>query len=171
MLRHACLPLLLVASAALAGGATESLKVDLDDVVERGTVSPVDGISTAGQPDEAAFSVFADSGYVTVIDMRTAREDQGLDAPQVVADLGMEYIAFPIGRGDVNLDRAGEFDALLEQVKGPVLLYCGSANRVGAMLALREFRASGDAEKALQIGKEAGLKSLEGAVREVFETN
>ena len=36
---------------ALAG--VSSLKVDLDQVVEFGTVSPVDGVTSAGQPDEA----------------------------------------------------------------------------------------------------------------------
>jgi hypothetical protein len=59
-------------------GAVSTLKVDLDAVVESGTVKPVDGVTTAGQPDEAAFQVFADNGYVAVIDIRTAGEDRGI---------------------------------------------------------------------------------------------
>ena len=169
MLRVAFLSVLLVACAAFAGGSTDSLKVDLDAVVEQGTVSPVDGITSAGQPDEAAFSVFADSGYVAVIDMRTAGEDRGLDEPQVVEELGMEYVSFPIGRNDLKLEKAGELDELLERFDGPVLLHCGSANRVGALLALREFLESGDAEIAMQLGKEGGLKSLEGEVQEALD--
>ena len=51
-----------------------SLKVDLDQVVELGTVSPVNGVTSAGQPDEAALQVFADVGYVAVIDIRGADE-------------------------------------------------------------------------------------------------
>ena len=171
MLRLVCLTLLLVAMAAFAGGTTDSLKVDLDDVVEQGKVSPVGGMTSSGQPDKAALSVFADSGYVAVIDMRTPGENRGLDEPETVKELGMEYVSFPIGKNDLTLEKAGELDVLLEQFDGPVLLHCGSANRVGAMLALREFRDSGDAEKAMQLGKEGGLKSLEGAVEEVLESN
>ena len=63
----------LAASTACAGDgelAASSLKVDLAAVVESGKVEPVDGLSTAGQPDEAALKVFADNGYAVVIDLR-----------------------------------------------------------------------------------------------------
>ena len=169
MLRQALLTLLLATSIAIAGEVGDSVKVDLEDVVEQGEVSPVGGISSAGQPDEAALSVFADSGYVAVIDMRTAGENRGMDEVAAVERLGMEYVAFPIGTSDITLERAGELDALLEQYDGPVLLHCGSANRVGALLALREFLDTGDAEQALQTGRDGGLTGLEGKVKEVLD--
>jgi hypothetical protein len=40
---------------------------------------------------------------------------------------------------------------------------------VGALLALRDFLASGDAEQALQTGKDGGLTRLEGKVRDALE--
>ena len=169
-MRHAVVLLVLILSVATAGEPAESpLKVDLDKVVEQGVVAPVDGITAAGQPDEAAFKVFADSGYVAVIDMRTAGEDRGLDEVPVVEGLGMEYVAFPIGKEDITNDKAAELDALLEQYDGPVLLHCGSANRVGALLALREFQATGDVETALEAGREGGMTRLEGTVIEVLK--
>jgi hypothetical protein len=71
--------MLLLAFAAVAEepdlAPVASLKVDLDKVVELGTVSPVDGITSAGQPDKAALEVFADVGYATVIDMRAEIPD------------------------------------------------------------------------------------------------
>jgi len=162
--------LLLVAPFALAGEhGPGAIKVDVDKVVEQGAVSPVDGITSAGQPDEAALGVFAESGYVAVIDMRTAGEDRGIDEPAAVEGLGMEYVAFPIGGDDITLEKAKELDELLLQYDEPVLLHCGSGNRVGALLALREFLASGDAEKSLQIGKDGGLTGLEGKVRDALE--
>lgn len=168
-MRHAVVLLLLALSVAVAGESVESpLKVDLDKVVEQGEVAPVDGITAAGQPDEAAFSVFANSGYVAVIDMRTAGEDRGLDEAPVVEALGMEYVAFPIGRDDINFGKAAQLDALLKQYDEPVLLHCGSANRVGAMLALREFLAAGDAESAIEAGRDGGMTRLEGQVRKVL---
>ena len=169
-MRQLLFSLLLVAPFAFAGdGGHGAVKVDLDSVVEQGEVSPVDGITSAGQPDEAALEVFAESGYVAVIDMRTAGENRGFDEPAAVAGLGMEYVAFPIGGGDITLDKAQELDALLAKYDGPVLLHCASGNRVGALLAFREFLASGDADKALQTGRDGGLTRLERQVRDALE--
>jgi uncharacterized protein (TIGR01244 family) len=170
MIRRLFLVLLLAGPVACAGDAkTDTLMVDLDQAVSQGQVSPVDGISTAGQPDEAAFRVFAENGYVAVIDLRTPGENRGLDEPAFVAGLGMDYVPFPIDSGeDITLDKAKELDELLAQYDEPVLVHCASANRVGALLALREFLASGDADQALETGKEGGMTRLEGEVRKVL---
>lgn len=163
----------LFAGAAYGGddeAATGSLKVDLAAAVEAGKVEPVDGLSTAGQPDEAAFKVFADSGYAAIIDLRTEGEDRGLDEAAVVEDLGMEYVLMPIGRGDITFEKAAELRRLLDQYDEPVLLHCGSANRVGALLALQEYAETGDREASLEAGREAGLTGLEGAVIEEIES-
>ena len=166
--------MILVAGTACAGDdevATGSLKVDLAAAVESGKVEPVDGLSTAGQPDEAALRVFADSGYAAVIDLRTAGEDRGLDEAAVVEDLGMDYVLLPIGRGDITFEKAAELRRVLDQYDEPVLLHCGSANRVGALLALQEYAETGDREASLDVGREAGLTGLEGAVIEAIESD
>jgi len=165
------LVMVLVASTATLAGddeatAIDTLKADLDAVVEIGKVKPVNGITSAGQPDEAGFKVFAESGYIAVIDLRTAGEDRGLDdEPALVEGLGMEYIHFPIGRGDITIDKANALNRLLDQYDEPVLVHCGSANRVGALLALQHFDENGDLEKALKHGREGGMTRLEGAVK------
>ena len=162
----------LVAGSACAGDSepvSSGLKVDLAAVVESGKVEPVNGLSTAGQPDEAGFKVFAESGYAAVIDLRTAGEDRGLDEAAVVEDLGMDYLALPIGRGDITFEKAAELKRLMDQYDEPVLLHCGSANRVGALIALQEYAETGDREASLEAGREAGLKALEGAVIKEIE--
>lgn len=153
-------------------GAVTSLKVDLDQVVELGTVSSVDGITSAGQPDEAALEVFADAGYATVIDLRGAGEDRGFDEAAVVEDLGLHYVTLPIaGKDAISFDNARKLDGLLKEYPGPVLVHCGSGNRVGALLALRASLDGADDEKALALGREGGLSSLEGVVRERLDEN
>jgi len=148
-------------------GPVTSLKVDLEQVVELGTVSAVDGITSAGQPDEAALEVFADAGYATVIDLRGAEEDRGFDETAVVDELGLHYVTLPIsGKDAISFDNARKLDELLEEYPGPVLVHCGSGNRVGALLALRASLDGADDEEALALGREGGLKSLEGVVRE-----
>lgn len=154
-----------LAMAALA----DNLKVDLQTVVSSGEVRPVDGISAAGQPDAAAFKVFADSGYVAIIDLRAEHEPRGLDEVAVVEGLGMDYVLMPIAdAAAINFDNARRLDDLLKQYDEPVLIHCGSSNRVGALLALRESLNGADDQGALQAGRDGGLTGLEGRVREVL---
>lgn len=172
--------LLTAVMAALVCGAAfsedkqiaSSLKVNLYDVVDAGVVQPVNGITAAGQPDQAALEVFAGNGYSTVIDLRGEQEDRGLDEAAVVEALGMEYITFPItGLEAISFESAGKLDQLIASADGPVLVHCGSSNRVGALLALRKSLAGADDETSLAYGIEGGLTSLEGRVKEVLSEN
>lgn len=157
-----------LAMAALA----DELKVDLQAVVASGDVHPVDGISAAGQPDADAFKVFADRGYAAVIDLRAEHEPRGLDEQAVVEGLGMDYVLMPIvDAAAINFDNARRLDELLKQYDGPVLIHCGSSNRVGALLALRESLNGADDASALQAGRDGGLTGLEGRVVEVLAEN
>jgi uncharacterized protein (TIGR01244 family) len=147
--------------------AVSSLKGDLEQVVELGTVSAADDVTSAGQPNEAALEVFANAGYVAVIDLRRADEDHGIDEASVVEEFGMHYVNLPIaGSGAVNFDNARQLDELLLQFDGPVLVHCASGNRVGAMLVLRAYLNGADKEAALDYGREAGLTKLEETVHE-----
>lgn len=171
MSRLTFISILLFALPACAGEAEQGILVDLDTVVEAGEVSPVDGITSAGQPDEQALQVFADSGYAVVVDMRGPNEDRGMDNfAGAVEAKGMKYVAFPVsGAEQISFETAAELDALLEEADGPVLLHCASGNRVGALLALRESLNGADDASALEYGKDAGMTRLEPRVREVLE--
>lgn len=167
--------LLGVACAVTAQAQEESsvkrVYVDLAEVVVKGKVEPVDGISSAGQPDEIALQVFADSGYVAVIDMRGPNENRGIeDFPAAVEKKGMDYIAFPItSPQQFSFDTASELDKILSGIDGPVLLHCGSGNRVGAVLALRESLKGASDDEAMQYGRDAGMTGLEPTIRQVLE--
>ncbi len=103
-----------LALSACAGdidvASSSPLKVDLNNVVETGVVRPVNGITAAGQPDEAALAVFAKNGYVAVLDLRTAGEDRGLDEKAVVEGLGMDYVLFPVDRDGISFENATALD-------------------------------------------------------------
>lgn len=163
----------LMGGAAIAGDTEieATLKVDLDQVVDSGTVQPVDGITAAGQPDKAAFEVFARSGYTTVIDLRGENENRGLDEVAVVEELGMDYVLFPITSPDaISYDNARKLDKLIEDAAGPVLVHCGSSNRVGALLALSRKLDGADAESAFAYGLEGGMTGLAGQVRAILDS-
>lgn len=143
------------------------LKVDLQQVVAAGNVRPVDGLSSAGMPDEAALRVFSDSGYVAVIDLRSENEIASADEAPLVRELGMDYVSLPVtGPADISYNKARELDALLDRYNGPVLIHCGSGNRVGALLALRESLRGADDDLALAVGRAGGLTSLDPVVQE-----
>lgn len=169
-------PLLLL-SALMLGACTAadepspqtvaSLKVNVEDVVATGRVTPVGGVTSSGQPDADALAVFRDSGYVAVIDLRGASEDRGLDEKAAVESLGMSYIPFPIAsRDDINFEAAEQLSTLIGSQDGPVLVHCASGNRVGAMLALIESLEGADDEAAIAAGREGGLTGHEDVVRE-----
>jgi uncharacterized protein (TIGR01244 family) len=149
---------------------TANVHIDISKVAAEQQVTPVDGIRSAGQPDAAALRVFADAGYVAVIDLRGPDEKRGMDEQAVVEELGIEYVSLPIvGSDAVSFDNAKQLDALLTGREGPVLVHCGSGNRVGALLALRKSLAGADDEAALEYGRSAGLGRLEPVVRERLE--
>ena len=143
-------------------------QVDLRQVMATGEVTPVAGITPAGQPDAAALEVFAKNGYAAVIDLRTAGEDRGLDEQAVVEGLGMQYVTMPIGYEGITFENADALDKLLAEYDEPVLLHCGSSNRVGALLALRAARKGASDTEALEIGRRAGMLSLEPSVRQAL---
>lgn len=144
-----------------------SLHVEIAAVKAAGYVRPVDGVTSAGQPDHEALTVFADSGYTAVIDLRGATESRGFDEAEVVEALGMSYLPLPIsGTAAINFENAAELQRLIEAQQGPVLIHCGSGNRVGALLALAEALDGADDDDAIAAGKDGGLTRLEPVVRQ-----
>ncbi len=141
---------------------------ELQNAVEVGRAIPANEITSAGQPDAAAFKAFADSGYAAVVDLRTDGEERGLDERAVVEGLGMDYLSLPIGRDGISFDNARALDELLQAYDKPVLVHCASGNRVGALLALRASLKGADDEAAMVVGKQGGLTGLEPQVRELL---
>ena len=159
---------LLVGAAFLLVLVTSAV-VGADDSDWNHRLEPADGITAAGQPSENRLKELADDGYAAVIDLRTMGEDRGLDEEHVVEDLGMDYVSLPIaGRGAVNFENARKLDEILGKYDKPVLVHCGSGNRVGALFALREKMNGADNEDALAFGRSAGMTSLESTVKTRF---
>jgi protein tyrosine phosphatase (PTP) superfamily phosphohydrolase (DUF442 family) len=136
-----------------------------------GFAEPRPGLFTGGQPDAAALRGFADAGGALVIDLRTGPEARGFDEPALARELGLRYANLPIGGADdLTATNAARLHELLAGADGPVLLHCASGNRVGALLAIDAAENEGaDPATALELGRRAGLGSLEPAVRERLE--
>jgi len=128
---------------------------------------PLPGITTAGQPNAVALEAAANAGYKAVIDLRGLREDRGFDERAAVERLGMSYVSLPVeGAAGVTYENAAELDRLLAELPKPVLLHCSSANRAGALLALRAKLNGADDAEALELGVAAGLVGLKPTVEQ-----
>lgn len=158
---------LALGSPALFADDAGQLHVDINSLHHSDELQPVEGLTTAGQPDEDAFRLVAGAGYEAVIDLRGDDEPRGLDEAALLEELGLEYERLPItDAAAVNAENAARLDELLAQFDGPVLIHCASGNRVGALLALRKSQQGADDDAALAYGRKAGLASLEPVVRE-----
>lgn len=133
---------------------------------------PLPGLLTGGQPPAEEIEAAAGAGYRTVINLRGEGEEGFEWEPELVRKHGMRYVSVPIAGADgLTRENVKRVDAALDAglAEGPVLLHCGSGNRVGAVLALRAAWLEGATpEEALALGKEAGLAGLEEQTRKLL---
>lgn len=144
--------------------------VDPTTLVRNGKM-PFEGVLTGGQPSDEQLTALRDAGYETVINLRRPDERGTRGEAEKVAALGMTYVSLPVaGAAGLTEENAAALAAALDEVARPVLLHCGSGNRVGALLAVKAFWLDGaSAEEALEIGRGAGLTRMEPAVRELIQ--
>ncbi len=132
---------------------------------------PLPNLVTAGQPNEEQFDGLAAAGYQHFISLRPSSERGAGWEEEHSADGRFDFMRLPIENADaLTRENVEAFAALMETVGDePTVLYCGSSNRVGAMLALKAFWVDGaDAEAAFELGQEAGMTRLADPVRELL---
>lgn len=123
---------------------------------------------SAGQPTVEDLADAAAKGIRTVINLRGPEEPVAFDERAKVQQLGLGYVSLPIaGAQDLGRGTIETFARELQQARrvGPVLIHCGSSNRVGAAIALQRGWLEGcNAREALASGRSAGLAGLEPVV-------
>ncbi len=143
-----------------------AIHVDLTTVESSEDLRPVDGLRSSGQPDAEQLALIAEAGYVAVVDLRGESENRGLDEAAAVESLGMDYVNLPVsGAESISWENATQLEEILSSYDGPVLVHCGSGNRVGALLALSKSKNGADDEEAVAYGRAAGMTGLEPVVR------
>lgn len=116
-------------------------------------------LATAGKPSPETLANLKVLGFRTAIDLRQPAE--GVEAARkAVEQQGLTFVSVPITPESFRADDAKKVAAILDDAKaGPVLLYCSSSNRVGAVIAVVESFRGKPRDEALAEGKKAGLKS------------
>jgi len=119
-------------------------------------------VSTAGQPKDTAFAKLAENGYKSVLSLRTPTE--GIDLTkekELVEKTGMKFVNIPVVSNDPKPEQVADFiKAVKEKANQPMLIHCGSANRVGAFWMIYRVVDQGwTEEKALEEATQIGLTS------------
>lgn len=134
--------------------------------------APLPRVVTGGQPSAEQLAGLAAAGFRTVVNLRADGEPSPVGEPEAAVEgLGMRYVHIPVA-GAEGLDRENAralSEVLADEAAYPVAVYCGSGNRVGALLALEAAWIERAApEEALELGLDAGLTRLEPQVRELL---
>jgi uncharacterized protein (TIGR01244 family) len=129
------------------------------------------GVYFGGQPTRDGLRAMGELGVKMVINLRpdVEMEDRvAFDEPALVGELGMRYETIPVAGPSLGVAEAERLAEILGETSGPVLLHCGSSNRVGGLWALYLNRSRGyEPDDAIALGRAAGLRSdhLEEVVR------
>jgi len=133
--------------------------------------APDEGLYSCGQPTLEQLRQLHEKGIRTIISLRGEGECD-FDERAAVEALGMTFYQIPIaGPGDISEENARRLSQIMDAPgERPILVHCGSGNRVGALYALKAFHCDGcDPEDAVARGRSAGLTQLEPLVRQCFE--
>ena len=165
--RRAMIVALMLFPAVASAGAQDSRK-RLDEIEQalKADIPKIlcidESVATAGQPSDAAFAKLAANGFRSVLSLRTAEE--GFDVAkerQMVEDAGLRYLSVPVISSAPKPEQAAEFMKVVrEKANHPMLIHCGSANRVGAFWMIYRVLDQGwTEEKALEEATRIGLAS------------
>jgi uncharacterized protein (TIGR01244 family) len=126
--------------------------------------SKVDAVVACGGATEtAALEGLAKDGFKSVINLRTATE-QNANIEQNAArakELGLKYIHIPFNTQQMDPKVIDQFlAAIADKSNQPAYVHCGSASRVGSVwLAKRVLQDGWTIEKATEEAKAIGLRS------------
>ena len=159
--------------AGAAGGGVVTLdereSVDPSTLLPNGH-RPLPGLLTGGQPSADQITHLAAVGYQVVVSLRAPAEG----APSLAEharSLGLSYVEIPVtGPEDLDRERVAALGKLVvERGERPLVVFCATGNRAGALLALEQAQVEGwPPEAALWVGQAAGLDQLEDEVRELL---
>jgi protein tyrosine phosphatase (PTP) superfamily phosphohydrolase (DUF442 family) len=142
--------------------------VTLEDIEVPNQSTAMEGVLTAGQLSEEQMVALAGLGYQSFVSLREADEGGSGWEEGFAAEKGLHFVRLPIAGADgIDEAHARQLDTLMEAEARPMVLYCGSSNRVGALLALRAFHVQDmGAAESLELGKSTGVTGLESMLEE-----
>jgi uncharacterized protein (TIGR01244 family) len=158
------------ATAPSAGGEDELAPATCGKIAR---VHRLADVYLAGQPTAEDLAQAKKDGIKTVINLRPDAEIKTFDERQAAEAAGLAYVHIPFAGADEATDAV--FDEARKQLKAakrPILLHCGTANRVGAVwLPYRVLDDGLTLDAALAEAKTIGLRTpaLEAKAKDYIE--
>ncbi len=152
---------LCVAVAAFGADKAKKPKLESAELGAAPNVHSFGSTLLCGQPNSAALEQAKNRGVKVAISLREEGETD-FDEAAAAKSAGLQFHRIPFRAPETLNDKvfAATRKLLADSENNPVLLYCGSANRVGAIWAAHRALDDGlSIEAAMKEGKEVGLKS------------
>jgi uncharacterized protein (TIGR01244 family) len=154
-MRHAAI--LILAALWVAASAAAETPETAEGIPNYKRLSP--DLAAAGQPTGDAIARLKEMGFRTVINLRTEAEGTAEEKAAVLGQ-GLRYVSVPVTPDSFSLADARAVAAVLaDPTAGPVLLHCGSSNRVGAVYGVVQALKGKTAAEAEAAARAAGLSS------------
>lgn len=134
----------------------------LESMTFKNPNQPFDEIITGGQPSVIDLDKLKNLNVKNIINLRSSDEFDEYNEQKESEERGLNYYSLAIsGANDINIENAIKLDNILRSLQGKSFVHCASSNRVGALMAIREFVIHKKTkEEALEVGQKAGLGSL-----------
>ena len=119
-------------------------------------------ICTSGQPSLEDLSRFKEEGIRAILNLRRPSEDPILAAEEKKARaLGLRYFNIPVDSSNLQEEDADEFVRVVaDEANRPILIHCGSANRVGGFwIIYRVLQDHWSFEEAEEEARRIGLRN------------
>ncbi|MAG57211.1 MAG: hypothetical protein CMJ83_13035 [Planctomycetes bacterium] len=163
---------LVLFSGSMLVGCVQSELRTVEGIGVKNLRQPADGLYTGGQILEEQMQSLAKAGCTNLICLRPADESGTGWEEAKAREAGVNFVRIPVkGREGQSRENGLELrKAMAASEDGTTLVYCGSGNRVGTLLALNAhwFEGMSKAE-ALAFGKTAGVTKMEPILRDVLE--
>lgn len=152
---------LLVAGATAAVAAQQVEKQEYPGIRNFSRVDAT--IACAGATSPEAMAGLKKEGFVSVVNLRAA-DEAGANVDEskaAAAAAGLKYFHLPFRPASPESDLVDRFIATVtEKTNQPVLIHCGTANRVAALWMIKRVKVDGwPVEKALDEATAIGLTS------------
>lgn len=123
------------------------------------------------QPSREALETLRSQGYKTVLTTRGGNE-LSWDEKALADSLGMRFASIPMEKPvtEITDDEVARFAGLMQAAPRPMVLHCGSGNRVAGLWAVWLVEHEGMApEEALTLAGKAGMRGLRPVVEARLE--
>jgi len=115
-------------------------------------------IVTSGVLTEKGIDQLSEHGFKTIIDLRTKAEGTATEEKYVQEKGSIKYINVPYNGSSITDEQLDLFTKHIDESEYPLIIHCGSGNRVGAMWSSYRIKKGVPSNIAIEEGFAAGMR-------------